>query len=406
MAVKETQSDIKRFFDIKEKVEEVIRVYYRKTKIESILVDSQADLISKFGDGWLCNDYYCEHTAECRKDHQLVLKEADRLGGPFVYLCHKDFFIWGVSISDKNQIIGGVISGFVLSEQHQTQLKSYEAEFPRIHPTKSLISSKSVNDASQLLFDLFRQENLFDNDLLKRRESKATIQREIAEKIIEKKDKDDFSRHLIYQKQQKLMDALRFLDVENIRSGLNEVLSEIFLEGINDIKLLKFRMLELFVLISRTMLETGGTIDDFYHLTNEYTKHTEEFDDIYTFSIWLTDILNDFIDMVIQTRKKLGHINRAIEYIKHNLDQKLTISQVSSKVGMSKSRFALEFKQETGITFSEYVNVIKVDKAKEMIRQKQYSFVEIAMKLGFFDQSYFTKIFKKYTGTTPRQFAG
>lgn len=386
------------------KIRETVKQYINKTGMVSIILDDEGNIIEKQEKNWICQEFYCQNKDKCIADHRFVLKEAYRLGGPYVHLCHKDFVIWGVSVTEEKELVGGVLSGFVLFEQHKGQMERYIEDFPLIKSKEKMISSQRVNDASNELFDLFRQENLFDVDLFKTLENKAHIQREIAEKIIEKKSREEFSRYAIYRKQDELINALRFLEVDKIRSGLNEVLSEIFLEGINNIKLLKFRMLELFVLISRTMLEVGGNIDEFYHLTSQYTKNTEDLDDIYSFSLWLTDILNEFVSTIIKTRKKLGHINRAIEYIKNNLEKKLTLAEVSSIVAMSESRFSAAFKQETGMLFSEYVNLIKVEKAKELLNRKNLTFVEIALKLGFFDQSYFTKIFKKYTGITPSKF--
>ncbi|MBU3914794.1 AraC family transcriptional regulator [bacterium] len=387
-----------------QKIKTSLKQYADKTGMVSIILDDKGNVIEEREKSWICQSFYCRNKEKCIVDHRFVLKEAYRLGGPYMHLCHKDFVIWGVSVTTEKEPVGGVLSGFVLFEQHRGQLNRYIDDFPLIKGEKKFVSSQQVNDASSALFNLFRQENLFDVDLFKSLENRAHIQREIAEKIIEKKSKEEFGRHAIYQKQDTLINAVRFMEVEKIKSGLNDVLSEVFLEGINNIKLLKFRMLELFVLISRTMLEVGGNIDEFYDLTSQYAKNTEDLDDIYSFSLWLTDVLNDFVSTVIKTRKKLGHINRAIEYIKTHLEKKLTLAEVSSIVFMSESRFSAAFKQETGMVFSEYVNMVKIERAKELLSLKELTFVEIALKLDFFDQSYFTKIFKKYTGTTPSKF--
>jgi len=163
-------------------------------------------------------------------------------------------------------------------------------------------------------------------------------------------------------------------------------------------------MLELFVLISRAMMELGGTIDEFYLLTTQYARKTENLDDIYSFSVRLKEALNDFITTVIVTRKKLGPVNRAIEFIRQNIDNKLAISEVASHVDMSESRFSQVFRQETGASFPEYVNSAKIDKAKEMMSAGTFSLTEIATGLSFYDQSYFTKTFRKHEGVTPKQF--
>ncbi|MBU2513841.1 helix-turn-helix domain-containing protein [bacterium] len=390
--------------DIVQKTRKQLLHYRKKTGIISIILNSDYETIDGASGNWVCEHYYCRNKEECRKDHRLVIEEAYRLGNTFIHLCHRNFVLWGLPLTQDNKIIGGAISGFVLFEQNRSQLSKYLEDFPLIESSQAFLSSKSVSSYSKLLFDVFKSGKLIDVDLFKLSEEKAYIQKEIGEKLIENKQKGAFDKHIIYEKQENLMNSIKFCDIDDIRDNLNDVLSEIFLEGIANIKLLKFRMLELFVLISRTMMEVGGDIDDFYHLTTQYTKNTENLDDIYSFSIWLKEVLDDFISTLISTRKKLGQVNRAIEFIKQNLDKKLLLSEVAATVTMSESRFSCIFRQETGTSFPEYVNSVKIEKAKEMIAQGTDSLTEIAASLCFYDQSYFTKTFRKYAGLTPKQY--
>ncbi len=390
--------------DIIRKTRKQLQHYQEKTGILSVILNGDYDVIEESSADWICEGYYCQNREECRKDHRLVIDEAYRLGNTFIHLCHRNFVLWGLPLTQDNKIVGGAISGFVLFEQNRSQLSRYLEDFPLMESGQVFVSSKSVSSFSKLQFDIFKSGKLIDVDLFRISEEKAHIQREIGEKLIENKRKGGFDKHIIYEKQENLMNSIKFCDVEDIRDNLNDVLSEIFLEGIANIKLLKFRMLELFVLISRTMMEVGGDIDDFYHLTTQYTRNTENLDDIYSFSIWLKEVLDDFISTVISTRKKLGQVNRAIEYIKQNLDKKLLLSDIASYVAMSESRFSHIFRQETGTSFPEYVNSVKIEKAKEMIAQGSDSLTEIASNLCYYDQSYFTKTFRKYVGMTPRQY--
>ncbi len=71
---------------------------------------------------------------------------------------------------------------------------------------------------------------------------------------------------------------------------------------------------------------------------------------------------------------------------------------------MSESRFSQVFRQETGVSFPEYVNSVKIDKAKEMISIGNKSLTDIASELCYYDQSYFIKTFRKHAGLTPKQF--
>jgi AraC-like DNA-binding protein/ligand-binding sensor protein len=386
------------------KTEALLRQYCHATGVQGILFNDRFEVAGSVPETWTCKEYYCRNQNECKKDHQLVLEEAYRLGNTFIHLCHKNLVLWGLPIVKDKEIIGGAIFGYLLFEQNRPQLSRYQVDFPDLTENNAFISSKAVSSFSKKLIDYFKGENLIDVDLFKISEEKAYIQREIGEKLIENKRKGGNEQHIIYEKQENLMNSIKFCEVDDIRDNLNDVLSEIFLEGIANMSLLKFRMLELFVLISRTMMEAGGNIDEFYHLTTQYAKKTEHLDDIYSFSLWLKEILNDFVSTVILTRKKLGHVNRAINFIRQNLDKKLAIAEVAGFVAMSESRFSQIFRLETGVSFPEYVNSAKIERAKELIGSGTLSLTEIANELNFYDQSYFTKTFRKHAGMTPKQF--
>jgi len=62
------------------------------------------------------------------------------------------------------------------------------------------------------------------------------------------------------------------------------------------------------------------------------------------------------------------------------------------------------FKQVTGISFKEYLNKVRIEEAKSLLEHTDYSIMEIAVACGYSDQSYFTKVFKKATGITPKQY--
>ncbi|MDQ0233070.1 YesN/AraC family two-component response regulator [Metabacillus malikii] len=62
------------------------------------------------------------------------------------------------------------------------------------------------------------------------------------------------------------------------------------------------------------------------------------------------------------------------------------------------------FKKEVGISVTEYIQRTKIEEAKKLISFSDYSLSKIHTLLNFTDQSYFTKVFKKYTGYTPKQY--
>ena len=62
------------------------------------------------------------------------------------------------------------------------------------------------------------------------------------------------------------------------------------------------------------------------------------------------------------------------------------------------------FKKSTGSSFKEYLNMVRIEESKRLLSNTDFSIIDIAIAVGFEDQSYFSKVFKKFTGLTPKQF--
>lgn len=92
------------------------------------------------------------------------------------------------------------------------------------------------------------------------------------------------------------------------------------------------------------------------------------------------------------------------EYIDKNLNGRLQLSEVAEAFGLSPAYLSVIFKKNTDIGFSEYVNVRKIEKAKEMLLSGDMRIYEVADALGFESAYYFSKVFKKIDGHSPREY--
>ncbi len=83
----------------------------------------------------------------------------------------------------------------------------------------------------------------------------------------------------------------------------------------------------------------------------------------------------------------------------------LTVERCAKECNLSPGRFAHLFKESTGKTPLEYWTEIRISKAKELLLYYDHSISEVAEAVGFADQNYFARIFKRYTGVSPKQYA-
>ncbi|MBI5967722.1 MAG: helix-turn-helix domain-containing protein [Deltaproteobacteria bacterium] len=102
-----------------------------------------------------------------------------------------------------------------------------------------------------------------------------------------------------------------------------------------------------------------------------------------------------------QEFKNSNSICRALRYINENYTKPLRLSQVAMEAGMSLSNFERTFKREMGITFSRFVNKLRISKATKMLKGNSLSMSEIAFDSGFTNQYHFTRMFKKIMNIPP-----
>ncbi len=94
-------------------------------------------------------------------------------------------------------------------------------------------------------------------------------------------------------------------------------------------------------------------------------------------------------------------IHAAIVYINQHITTITDIPAVAKMYAMSESTFRREFNRIVGCSPKKYINEQKIKKAKQMLSRGDLPISDICTSLGFFDNAYFTKVFKEHTGTTP-----
>jgi len=105
--------------------------------------------------------------------------------------------------------------------------------------------------------------------------------------------------------------------------------------------------------------------------------------------------------------EKLGmpsFVEESIKYIKENYCEKLTLQQVSSHVFMNPQYFSRIFKKEIGVTYTDYVNNLKILHACKLLETTSYAAYRISSECGFSDQSYFNRVFFNHTKMTPKEY--
>lgn len=97
-------------------------------------------------------------------------------------------------------------------------------------------------------------------------------------------------------------------------------------------------------------------------------------------------------------------IAKAVEYINRNYRQELKLGDVANHIGMNESYLSHIFKKQTGNTFTDFVNNIRIKKAQALFRREDMNVQEVSELVGYANVSYFSRVFKQIVGVTPNEY--
>lgn len=143
------------------------------------------------------------------------------------------------------------------------------------------------------------------------------------------------------------------------------------------------------------------TLSDIYIRRADLCRDPEEVIDL------LGEMQLDFASRMRDIRKTNAisvHVRRSIDYIYENLNEPLTLEQLSVREKLNPSYFSRLFAKETGSSLKNFVISAKVRTVENMLKYSDFSISEIAVSLGYSSQSAMTAIFRRITGLTPKKY--
>ncbi len=110
-------------------------------------------------------------------------------------------------------------------------------------------------------------------------------------------------------------------------------------------------------------------------------------------------------NMILQFRSRENpNISRACQYVMEHREDSLTLVEVAKVANMSSYYFCRKFKESTSLTFTEYVNRVRIDGAKERLREPRVQVSEVACESGFSSIAHFNRTFRRIVGCSPKEY--
>ena len=160
-------------------------------------------------------------------------------------------------------------------------------------------------------------------------------------------------------------------------------------------------------LASRAAIRGGMDVTAALALSDSYIQRCELASDLDTITNLNYLMIFDYAERVAKIRLGQNPSKLVVDvsnYIQTHLSDSIKTSDIANALYMGRSRLSTNFKNQTRMNLTDYIMMIKIDEAKRLLRYSEKSFTAISIYLGFSSQSHFTKVFKKYTDTTPFEY--
>jgi len=360
------------------------REYRKQWKVPLLAVDVEGKVI--FGEK-------ARKTPPSRRGaYRHAIREALRWGEPTVGLAPTGMLVWAVPVLRNARLLGGLVAS--------------TAE-KRVFPDGTGTAAFDVRQACTDLRVLAEKANLTNAALLESRRREYDRERHRAEAIHEIKLVSYISvREMYLRDEPALIAAIRKDDRAEARGILNRLLTAIHHRAGHRLDLIKSFFMELVATMCRTAVEAGGNPESVFGENfasiSELSRITSE----EQLAPWLHEMLESIMDSIRSHRgRSPSHIvSEALRHMAEHCCEGVSRDETARAVHVSPSHLSRMIKKHVGRGYTDLVNQMRTDRACELLARTDRPLAMVAMDTGFADQSYFTKVFRHYTGLTPRQY--
>jgi AraC-like DNA-binding protein len=353
---------------------EIQSIYLARTGYHLVLADSNGSIQMGLPD---CERFPCMRT--CRECREKIVSEALRTGKVCVDACHEGYILWGLPFAVDGKPVGGliVIGGELDLTQREERFEDACSELYFLMRDHGLLPESGTSDFDDKPVHrfVFRKAFLDLSEALERHGGRfirclKTAEFELAQGHFAE------IRHAFRRGAALPMDLIRGL--------------------VGD---LVFRARQQFV-------EAGM---DAYACSSEAGLLIGEISHACT-TAQIEAILEGFLDrFILLSRQKTKDpddllIEKATSYLEQHIREELTRESVAKAVGISPSHFSRLIRSKKGRTFTDLLNQYRIERACMLLVRSTHTLAHIANETGFCDQSYFSKVFRRYKEVTPAKY--
>lgn len=403
-----------------QRLQEVLENLHQFTGISIQLIDHDGTLLLSFGEP----TGYCSilkknvlSKNECFELHMKAGQRAHKIGQAYIFSCHADLNHIAFPLINRDELLGSIIIGPFLMDKPDSTLICDVAEKYGLSPALALelydelsnVPTISPDRAGQLqkladhlLSPLIPSERV---TLLQNRE-KAYQQAKINETIQAYKEQQlQPSLIFFHKKEKELFAKVRTGSIQEVKGLLNELIGYVLFSEGGRLEAMRIRAIELTTLLSRVAMDGGANADSVYQLNGNFLTLINQKQNLDELCMLLQEVAEGFTNAMFYEKDKGNtYIRKALRFIADNYFEHLELAAVADFVQLSPSYFSTLFHQVVGMNFREYLCSVRVEESKRLLLSTEFSLADIAVSVGFPDQSYYCKVFKRVVGISPGKF--
>ncbi|AZU62190.1 helix-turn-helix domain-containing protein [Neobacillus mesonae] len=203
-----------------------------------------------------------------------------------------------------------------------------------------------------------------------------------------------------------LANKLMVNDQKAVYENLKNLFAKISSSQNVDPEVFILQISEIAAMLARAAINGGANQKEIHMILREYTSLIPFIENLSQLEQWMRDLIHRFLDFITNHHNDhtLKSIQKAMEYIEGHFLEAITLEKVASHVHLSPTYFSRIFKNATGSNFVEYITYLRIEKAKELLQDLNYTVYQIALEVGYSNSHYFSRVFKTIVGKSPSDY--
>lgn len=330
-------------------------------------------------------------SGECEATHLNFVSQTGRGLGNQLYLCPKGLSFIAVDFYVRSVPIGCLLLGPIqVSYSDQNLL-----------PGLPTMKGKQFNNLQNLLHEIVSLYNTSSYSM------STDLSVDVIPNVHFRPVIEGYSQYSIGLENQLTAMVSNGLN-NNTYSVISQLVSNMFQVTAGDASEVRKRTEEIAYLIAHAAINNGCNIPACFHETGMYHSEIKRLKQQEDFVAFLSDVIEFFSkvekDNPAPNNKSNQIVKKVHEYIFDHYSEKISLDEAASYCNVSQSYLGNVLNANLGYTFTQYVNLIRIEKSKELLTTTDDPISVISENCGFSGQSYFAQVFKSFVGKGPYEF--